>query len=121
MTRKWMAAAMGAMLLTGAWGKSATAQETGVAAIHAWVSLRGKTCMADHFHDGAGNGSTKRAAEIAAVRAWQAFTAWEYGASWGDFRLSESRSLNCAAGDTGGVRCEVRARPCKGGYGRRRR
>src|SRR5262249_16854849 len=53
------------MLALGAAPVSVAAQDgAGLAGIHAWVKAAGKTCMADHFHDGQGTGSTKAQSTI---------------------------------------------------------
>jgi hypothetical protein len=83
----------------------------GLAGIHAWSKAAGKTCMADHFHDGQGTGPTKAQAQAAAVRAWSDFTAWEYGRRWARWQASASRSANCS--NSGGtISCNVSSRPC---------
>jgi hypothetical protein len=87
-------------------------QEAGLAGLHGWVRIGGRTCMADHFHDGTGSGPTRGQARIAAVRAWQDFTAWEYGRRWGSFGNAISKSGNCS-GTRGNISCSVSARPCR--------
>src|SRR5690242_12917201 len=57
----------------------AMAQDMGLAGLHTWVRVGGRTCMLDHFHDGSGSGPTRAAAQHAAIRSWIDFTAWEYG------------------------------------------
>jgi hypothetical protein len=91
---------------------SAAAQDgMGLAGMHAWLKGAGKTCMADHFHDGQGTGSTKAQAQAAAVRAWADFTAWEYGRRWANWQLSAGKSANCS-GSNGSISCNVSSRPC---------
>ena len=92
--------------------KLALAQDTGLASLHGWIRIGGKTCMADHFHDGSGSGATRGHAQAAAVRAWQDFTAWEYGGRWGSYGNAISRSVRCS-GVRGNVSCSVSARPCR--------
>ena len=92
--------------------KFALAQDTGLASLHDWIRIGGKTCMADHFHDGSGSGPTRGLAQAAAVRAWQDFTAWEYGGRWGSYGYAISRSVRCS-GVRGNVSCSVSARPCR--------
>ena len=100
------------MLALGAAPVSVAAQDgAGLAGIHAWVKGAGKTCMADHFHDGQGTGSTKAQAQAAAVRAWTDFTAWEYGGRWARWQLSASKSESCT-GSRGSISCNVSSRPC---------
>lgn len=88
------------------------AQETGLAAIHEWVRVGRKTCMASHTHDGAGTGKTKKDAERAAIQSWASFTIWEYGESWGRWSLSESKSVNCDRTTSSEFSCKVSSRPC---------
>src|SRR5262245_19412055 len=83
----------------------------GLAGMHAWLKVSGKTCMADHFHDGQGAGATRAQAQAAAVRAWADFTAWEYGRRWARWQLSASKSESCS-GSRGNISCNVTARPC---------
>jgi hypothetical protein len=83
----------------------------GLASMHAWLKVAGKTCMADHFHDGQGTGATKAQAQAAAVRAWADFTAWEYGRRWARWQLSASKSESCS-GSRGNFSCNISARPC---------
>jgi hypothetical protein len=89
------------------------ASETGVAGIHSWVRVGGKTCLVDHYHDGSGTGATKGAAQAAAIRSWVDFTAWEYGSSWGRYGLAVGKSMNCDRG-TSGWSCNTSARACRG-------
>ena len=94
---KGVTAAIVAGVLTGGLAPiSAAAQDgMGMAGIHDWVKIAGKTCMADHFHDGQGTGPTKAQAQSAAIRAWTDFTAWEYGRRWAKWQNSVSRSGSC--------------------------
>jgi hypothetical protein len=100
------------MLALGAGPHGVVAQDgMGLAGMHAWSKAGGKTCMADHFHDGQGTGATKAQAQAAAVRAWADFTAWEYGRRWARWQLSASKSESCS-GSRGNISCNVSARPC---------
>ena len=74
-----------ALGLVMASGGAAVAQETGLAGLHDWVRVGGRTCLLDHFHDGSGSGPTRAAAQRAAIQAWIDFTAWEYGSRWGSY------------------------------------
>jgi hypothetical protein len=102
--------ALAVAALMGA-GAPLQAEETGVAGIHTWVKVGGKTCLADHFHSGTGNGKTRSLAEKAAIQSWADFTAWEYGSTWGRYALAASKKMNCDQGE--GWSCFVEARPCK--------
>jgi hypothetical protein len=90
----------------------ASAQETGLAAIHQWVSVGRKTCMESHYHDGNGSGKTKKDAERAAIRSWESFTIWEYGQPWGRYAASESKTATCDMAADKSFSCQVTSRPC---------
>lgn len=91
----------------------AQAQETGLASIHEWRKESGRRlCMSDHFHDGAGNGKSRKQAEDAAKRSWISFTVFEYGPAWGQYALAGSKKLDCSQG-ANGWSCATTARPCK--------
>jgi hypothetical protein len=109
---KGVAVAIGVgMLVLGVAAARAADEGMGLAGIHTWVKVAGKTCMADHFHDGQGNGPTKAQAQAAAIRAWVEFTAWEYGGRWARWQNSVSKSANCS-GARGNISCNVSSRPC---------
>jgi len=101
-----------ALVLGGLANVGAQAQDTGLASLHDWVRIGGRVCMADHYHDGAGNGPTRGYAQAAAVRSWQDFTAWEYGRRWGSYANAIGRSVSCT-GTHGNFSCSVAARPCR--------
>jgi hypothetical protein len=100
--------------LTLGWAGSALAQEDGpMASLHDQRREGGRICMSDHFHNGSsGVQPSRKQAEAAAVHDWAGFTAWEYGAHWGQWSLSGSRSIKCQQSG-GGWTCEAEARPCK--------
>jgi hypothetical protein len=91
---------------------AATAQDTGLAGLHTWVRVGGKTCMLDHFHDGYGTGPTRAAAQRAAIQAWTDFTVWEYGRRWGSYGASVSKRMSCSGG-AGSFSCSTSSRPCR--------
>ena len=93
-------------------GGTAQAQSTGLDALHDKVRVGGRLCMADHFHDGSGSGSTRGAATNAAIRSWIDFTAWEYGSRWGSWGASVSKRVSCSGGP-GNYNCSVSSRPCR--------
>jgi hypothetical protein len=107
----WCASAL-ALGLMMAPGGTAVAQESGLAGMHTWVRVGGRTCMLDHFHDGSGSGPTRAAAQRAAIAAWRDFTAWEYGGRWGSWGASVSKKMGCSGGP-GNFSCEVSSRPCR--------
>ena len=107
----WSVSALAlALLLTP--GAAAVAQESGLAGMHSWVRVGGRTCMLDHFHDGSGSGATRAAAQRAAIRSWIDFTAWEYGSRWGSWGASVSKRMGCSGGP-GSYSCEASSRPCR--------
>jgi hypothetical protein len=92
---------------------AASADETGLATMHAWRRERGRTCMVDHWHYGSsGSHSTKTAAQRAAIRSWQDFTDLEYGSHWARFSRAGGRKVGCSRSG-GGWSCNVEGRPCK--------
>jgi hypothetical protein len=107
----WCVSAL-ALGLVLAPGGAAFAQDTGLAGMHTWVRVGGRTCLLDHFHDGSGSGPTRAAAQHAAMRAWSDFTAFEYGPRWASYGASISKRMSC----TGGGRsysCDTSSRPCR--------
>jgi hypothetical protein len=107
-----LAFAAAALLATFGTSLPATAQETGLAAIHSWVSSGRKTCMQSHTHDGNGTGKTKKDAERAAIQSWETFTIWEYGTPWGRYAASESKQMTCNTAADKTFSCHVNSRPC---------
>ena len=106
-----------AMLLTAG---AASAQDDGLAGLHAKVRVGNKICMADHFHSGSAAGhDTRKKAEAAAAADWAGFTSWEYGAHWGSFALAETKRMSCQ--QAGGWSCTVEARPCRRGVSQPKR
>ncbi len=90
------------------------ADESGLAGIHAWRQVGGRTCFVDHFHDGSGSGATQQAAMASAISSWQSFTSLEYGSDWASYANSISKSATCDKG-TGTITCQLSSIPCKGG------
>jgi hypothetical protein len=107
-----LAIAGAALLATLGAAAPTIAQETGLAAIHTWVSVGRKTCMESHYHDGNGTGKTKKDAEKAAIRSWESFTIWEYGAPWGRYSASEGKRMTCDTAADKSFSCHVTSRPC---------
>ena len=93
---------------------SALAQGMGLEGLHDHRREGGKVCMVDHFHDGSGNGKSRKAAEADAARSWSEFTAWEYGGRWGSFGNAANKTMNCSTSG-GSWSCQVSARPCRAG------
>jgi hypothetical protein len=93
-------------------GREVSADETGLAAIHAWVKMGRKTCFADHYHFGSGTGATQRMARVEAVKSWTWPTSLEYGSSWADYRLAVGKAVTCTR--SGQLwNCDTQARPCR--------
>jgi hypothetical protein len=105
---------LGSVLLVAA-AIAARADETGLASIHDWRREGGRICMSDHFHDGAGNGETRKAAEAKAIASWVDFTVLEYGTDWGRYQLSGSKKMDCKEQGAKEWSCSVTSRPCKAG------
>jgi hypothetical protein len=88
------------------------AQDSGLVGLHDKRREGGRLCMSDHFHDGAGSGATRKAAEAGAIRNWVEFTAWEYGGAWGSYSNAASKSMRCS-NSGGSWSCSTSARPCR--------
>ena len=101
-----------AMLACGV--SSSQADDTGMAGIHSWRQVAGRTCFVDHTHEGSGTGASQQAAMSAAVASWQSFTALEYGSDWASYANSISKTGSCDRG-TGTITCQISSIPCKGG------
>lgn len=93
-------------------GTAALADQTGFASSHDLRKERGRLCMSDHYHQGGGNGATKKAAQAAAIKSWQDFTALEYGSDWASFSRAGGKGMSCSSASTG-VECNIEARPCR--------
>jgi hypothetical protein len=107
----WCVSAL-ALGLMAALDGAAQAQDLGLAGMHTWVRVGGRTCLLDHFHDGSGSGPTRAAAQRAAIRSWIDFTAWEYGGRWGSYGAAVSKRMGCSGGP-GNFSCSTSARPCR--------
>lgn len=93
-------------------GHIARADQTGLASMHDQRREGRKVCMSSHFHSGTGQGRTKKAAKAAAIKAWQEFTAFEYGLDWAYYRRAASRGLRYDR-TASGWEAYVEARPCR--------
>ena len=92
---------------------AASAGAQGLTDLHDKVRVGNKLCFSDHYHDGNSSGHKSRdAAETAAVRSWQDFTAWEYGRAWGDFWIAANRGVKCEQSG-GSWGCHVQAKACR--------
>jgi hypothetical protein len=89
-------------------------EEGGLAGLHAQAREGRHVCMTEHSHHGSSAGHpSKKVAEEAAVRSWSGFTAFEYGAAWGDYAIAAGKDMQCSQSASGSWGCEVGARPCK--------
>ncbi|MDX2259669.1 MAG: hypothetical protein NW205_12240 [Hyphomicrobiaceae bacterium] len=93
----------------------AVADQTGMASMHSWTKVGGRTCMSDHYHYGGTSGtkSTKKAALSDAIASWQSFTDFEYGSDWASFNLATGKQVDCSESSSGWS-CQIEARPCLG-------
>jgi hypothetical protein len=113
MTRAQLAV-MSGLIGVAALGTEAYAQQDGaLVELHERRREGRKVCMSEHTHSGSSTGQPNRkAAEVAAIRDWAGFTAWEYGDHWGNFNIAGSKRMSCTQG-SGGWGCDIEARPCK--------
>ena len=93
--------------------QSASAGTEGLASLHTWERIGGRTCMAGHNHYGQGSHASQSGAQVAAARDWSEFTALEYGPEWGDFRLAAAKHMKCGPARSGEWICNIEARPCR--------
>jgi len=90
-----------------------TADDTGLASMHAWKKVGKLTCYAEHTHYGTSAGHRdKKAAMAEAAKSWASFTAFEYGTDWANFNKATAKKFSCNQ-TSGGWGCEVEARPCR--------
>lgn len=105
-----------AAFVAGGFASAAEAAKAidGLAAMHDLRRERGGVvCFSDHFHYGTSAGvSSKRGAEIEAIRSWADFVSFEYGSAWMNYRKAGSKAMSCTQSG-GGWGCEVSARPCQ--------
>jgi len=109
MTPRWLAVVPLALLFNPL---PASAEVTGLDAIHAQARVGSKICMTEHEHYGEGSMQTRRAAELMAIRSWSGFTAFEYGRPWGSYRLAAGKRMECS-NSGGSYMCKTWARPCR--------
>ncbi|MGE0697835.1 MAG: hypothetical protein AB7O57_01940 [Hyphomicrobiaceae bacterium] len=103
-------AAMAAVLVAAG---AATVSAQGLEGLHDKVRHGNKLCFSDHFHFGNSSGAKSRKdAQNEAIKSWESFTGWEYGAAWGSFRLAEGRGIKCEQSG-GSWGCSVQARACR--------
>jgi hypothetical protein len=105
---------LGVATLTGIQMAATASQagQTGLAAMHDQRIVAGRLCFTDHTHVGTGlRAASKREAISLAARDWSAFTAFEYGADWAQWRVARNKKEKCQKSG-GGYVCEVQAMPC---------
>jgi hypothetical protein len=90
----------------------ATADETGIASIHAWENVGRLTCIKGHWHYGTATASTRKVAAKKAILNWINFTAFDYGSDWMSYRRAKSKALKCERVGTGWA-CSAEGRACK--------
>lgn len=94
-------------------GAPSSADQTGLASVHALRREGGRLCMADHWHFGSSGAQASRAvAQRAAIRSWAEFTDLEYGSDWARFGRAASQRVKCSRSSAGWY-CDVEARPCR--------
>lgn len=113
MSLKWIWIVLAVSVAMPVAAPEASADDTGFASIHDLRRERGRLCMSDHWHSGSGAGRSKRTARRAAIRAWQSFTAMEYGTDWARFRRARSKAIKCSRTGRRRFNCTVEARPCR--------
>ncbi len=91
---------------------SVFADDTGLASMHDQVKSGGKSCFTSHAHSGTGEGKTKPAAKVAAIKSWYAYTAGEYGSDWARWGKSAGQRVTYTKADAGWS-ATVESRPCK--------
>ena len=107
--------------LFGLYAGQAVADQSGMAGIHAQHVVKGRLCFSGHTHVGTGSSArNKREAIASAARDWSSFTAFEYGTSWGRWKIATAKTVNCER-SSGQWSCEENARPCLNGRVRRAR
>jgi hypothetical protein len=103
---------LAALLMAGV--APAVADESGLASMHSWQKVGGRTCMTDHEHDGSGTGHTLDVAMRSAIKSWESFTDLEYGSDWASYANSVGKRVSCGRGISD-FSCQISSRPCRGG------
>ena len=119
---KKMIIATGGLVALATFGAGqATADQSGLAGMHAQNVVKGRLCFSGHTHVGtSGTARSKRAAMAAAAGDWASFTAFEYGSSWARWKIATAKTVSCEK-SSGSWSCEVQAMPCLNKRVRRRR
>ncbi len=91
----------------------ASANQDFNASTHQQARYGGKTCFVTHHHYGESpSWPNRRGAQKAAIRKWEWFTKWEYGARWGSYRLARGKQMQCAQSGGRWI-CKTTAYPCR--------
>ncbi len=98
--------------LTALAATAVRADDTGLASMHAFIKIGGKTCFDGHRHSGSGEGATKDKARAAAIKAWWEYTAGEYGSDWAHWGRSAAQKVSYGKAATGWS-ATVESTPCK--------
>lgn len=98
--------------LTLAAAVPALADNTGFDSIHGKIRVGGKSCFDGHSHSGNGFGSSRKAAEVEAIKSWAGFTAGEYGSDWANINKAIQKSMRCSQ-SSAGWSCDLDATPCR--------
>ncbi len=112
MTAKFLTSLAAALAMSAALTAPVRADDNGLAYMHDISKSGGKSCFSSHTHYGTGGGPTKKAAQVAAIKSWQDFTAFEYGTDWAWFKKATAKAISCSQSGSG-YDCSVEARPCK--------
>lgn len=92
----------------------AQADDTGVSIIHPLVRIGGRTCFDGHYHYGTGTSKKSRAEAMrASIRAWQEFTAFEYGSDWARYSRAARKRVGCSKESSTTWSCTAEAIPCR--------
>lgn len=112
MTMKTGFMAVAALALAGL-AAPALADETGLHVTHDLRKERGHLCFSDHYHYGSSLGqSSKKGAEIEAIKSWSGFVDLEYGSDWARWSRASAKQMDCSQ-STAGWGCSISARPCR--------
>ena len=74
-------------------------------------------CQGDHLHYGTSTGyRSRRHALRAAIENWAGFTIFEYGESFGNWRIAKNKRVDCRRDQYSRTwNCSIEATPCRRG------
>ena len=93
-------------------GGAAIAQD-GLAGLHSWVRVGGRTCMLDHFHDGSGSGSTVAAGAAGRHPGLDRLHGLGVRQPLGQLRRVHQQENVVLGRARGNYSCSVSSRPCR--------